>query len=113
MGRMSDSTSVGANLTSANVLAGLLDEFAHRGRGQRVRLGATSSATGIRVTCLLNDVAVVNDQFLSLINRFPVIPDDVTIQERIPRGMRAFITFRNTTAGALTVFWAADTKPYA
>ncbi len=56
---------------------------------------------------------MVNDQFISLANRFPVIPDDVVIQERIPRGMRAVVTLRNTTAGAIINLWAVDTKPYA
>ena len=113
MPRMSDSTSVGANSISANLLSGLLEEFSHRGRGQRVRMAVTAAATGMRASCLLNDQAVVNDQFISLANRFPVIPDDVVIQERIPRGMRAVVTLRNTTAGAIINLWAVDTKPYA
>jgi len=112
MALMANNTSVGANLTTANLLAGLLEEFAHRGRGNRVRVAATSSVTGLNISCLLNDVAVVNDQFISLINRYPQIPEDVCIQELVPVGTRAVVTSRNTTGGAITLFWRVDVKPY-
>jgi hypothetical protein len=105
---MASSVSVGANAVSTNQLAGLLEEFTRR--RTLLRMGAVSSATGINVTCLLNDVAVVNDQFIPLANRFPVIPDDLIIQHVIPAGVRSVVTFRNTTAGALTVIWLVDTR---
>lgn len=110
MPRMSSSVSVGANAVSTNQLAGLLEEFSRR--RTRIRMGAVSSATGINVSMILNDKAVVNDQFISLANRFPVIPDDLVIDHLIPAGVRSVITFRNTTAGALTVIWVADTKEF-
>lgn len=108
MPRMSSSVSVGANAVSSNQLAGLLEEFTRA--TTRLRMGATSSATGLNVSCILNDVAVVNDQFISLANRFPVIPDDLVIDQVVRRGARAVVTFRNTTAGALTALWLVDTK---
>jgi len=91
-------------------LAGLLEEFS-RAR-TRLRMGFTSSATGLNATALLNDVAVMNDQFVSLVNRFPQIPEDLTIDERMPKGARAVVTFRNTTGGALTALWVVDTQSW-
>lgn len=104
MPTMQDSVSVAANAVSTNVLAGQLYEFIPA--AANVVLSATGSATGLRVT-LINTVPVVNDQAIGLQNRFPLIPDDVVSQFRAPGG-RLVLTFRNSTAGALTAFWRVD-----
>jgi len=44
---------------------------------------------------------------MNLQNRFPIVPDDVMHGGPVPGG-RAVLTFRNTTAGALTAFWRID-----
>ena len=108
MPRMSGSVSVGANATSANQLAGLLEEFIPR--PSYVRVAATSSATGINTTVVAGRTVLANDQFISLANRFPIVPDDVILEHIVNRG-RLVLTFRNTTAGALTVIWAVDVVP--
>jgi len=108
MPRMAGSVSVGANAVSTNQLAGLLEEFI--ARPSYVRVAATSSATGINATLIAGRTALSNDQFISLANRFPVFPDDVAIEHIVRRG-RLVLTFRNTTAGSLTVVWAVDVVP--
>lgn len=105
MPMMQDSVSVAANSVSANVLSGQLYEFVQAGRP--VRLSATGSATGLRVSLLIG-MAVINDQALNLQNRFPLMPDDVVHVGRAPVSGRMVLTFRNTTAGALTAFWRVD-----
>jgi hypothetical protein len=96
---------VAANAVSANQLAGQLYEFLDR--PMPVLLAATSSAVGVNVTFLVGGVAVVNDQPISQANRFPILPDDVVTAIR--RGVgRMVLTFRNTTAGALTVNASID-----
>jgi hypothetical protein len=102
---MQDSLSVAANAVSANVLSGQLYEFVRA--GQPIRLSGTGSATGLRVTLLIG-MAVINDQAINLQNRFPLIPDDVIHTGRAPVSGRMVLTFRNTTVGALTVFWRVD-----
>ena len=97
--------SVAANSVSANQLAGQLYEFLDR--FMPVLLAATSSAVGINVTFLVGGVAIVNDQPISQANRFPVLPDDIVTALRRARG-RMVLTFRNTTAGALTVNASVD-----
>lgn len=97
--------SVAANAVSANQLSGQLYEFLDR--PMPVLLAAASSAAGLNVTFLIGGVAVVNDQPVSQANRFPILPDDVVTAVR--RGVgRMVLTFRNTTAGALTVNWSVD-----
>lgn len=105
MPTMQDEVSVAANAVSTNQLAGLLYEFLDAPAA--VVLSCTSSATGIRCTFLAGGVALVNDARISLQNRPPIIPDDVLTEEGIPGG-RLIVTFRNVTAGALTVFWRVD-----
>jgi len=104
MPTMQDSLSVAANSVSANVLSGQLYEFIEE--GANVTVSVTGSATGLRTT-FINGVPLINDQAINLQNRFPLIPDDVLHSGEVPGG-RMVLTFRNTTAGALTAFWRVD-----
>lgn len=104
MPTMQDSLSVAANAVSANVLAGQLYEFVPS--GLNVTISCTSSATGVR-TSFICGVPLINDQAINFQNRFPLIPDDIIHTGEVPGG-RMVLTFRNTTAGALTVFWRVD-----
>ena len=104
MPMMQDSVSVAANSVSANQLSGQLYEFVEPGRG--VTLSVTGSATGLRATFIVG-VPLINDQAINLQNRFPILPDDILLSDAVPGG-RMILTFRNTTAGALTAFWRID-----
>lgn len=104
MPTMQDSISVAANAVSANVLAGQLYEFVEA--GSNVTVAVTGSATGLR-TSFICGVPLINDQAINLQNRFPLIPDDIIHGGNVPGG-RLVLTFRNTTAGALTAFWRID-----
>lgn len=104
MPTMQDSLSVAANAVSANVLAGQLYEFVDG--GTQVTISVTGSATGLRASFICG-IPLINDQAINLQNRFPLIPDDIMHSGPVPGG-RMVLTFRNTTAGALTAFWRAD-----
>lgn len=106
MPTMQGSVSVAANGVSANVLAGELYEFLSA--NANVVLSCTGAATGLNTTFLAGGVSLINDQAIGLQNRFPIIPDDIITQEQIPAGARLTLTFRNTTAGALVVFFRVD-----
>ncbi len=106
MPTMQSSLSVAANAVSANVLAGELYEFLSA--QAQVILSCTASAIGLNVTFLAGGVTLINDQAISLQNRFPIIPDDIITQEVIPAGARLLLTFRNTTGAALTAFHRVD-----
>lgn len=106
MPRMSgQAVSVAANSVSSNQVSGQTYEFLDR--PMNLRLAAASSAAGINCTLIVGGVVVVNDQPISQANRFPIIPDDVVTGLRRAVG-RIILTFRNTTAGALTVNFALD-----
>ena len=104
MPTMQGSVSVAANGVSANVLSGQLYEFVPP--GANVTLSVTGSATGLNTTFICG-VPLINDQAIGLQNRFPLIPDDVMHAGQVPGG-RMVLSFRNTTAGALTAFWRVD-----
>lgn len=104
MPTMQDSLSVPANSVSPNVLSGKLYEFVNQ--GTNVTLAVAGSATGLRLTFIAG-VPFVNDEAINSANRFPLIPDDIMLNQRVPGG-RMVLTFRNTTAGALTAFWRVD-----
>jgi len=96
--------SVAANAVSANLLAGQLYEFLDR--PARVMLAAAAAAVGVTCTLLIGGRAVVNDQFISQANRFPIIPDDVVTEET---GIgRMILTFRNTTGAPILVNFSLD-----
>lgn len=101
---MQGSISVAANAVSANVLNGQLYEFVPP--GSNVTLSLAGSAAGLNTT-FINGIPLVNDQAINSANRFPIIPDDVMHAGQVPGG-RMVLTFRNTTAGALTAFWRVD-----
>jgi len=103
MPTMQDSILVAANGVSANVLAGQLYEFVP---AINVTVSCTGSATGLRTTFICG-VPLINDQAINLQNRFPLIPDDIIHSGGVPGG-RMVLTFRNSTAGALTAFWRVD-----
>jgi hypothetical protein len=106
---MSDSVSVAANAKSANVLAGLQFEFLPS--GARVQLRASSAATGIRADFNIGGEQLAVDTLVPPTNRFPISPDDTMVTTSGRRGERLFLTFRNTTAGALVVQWAVEVMP--
>lgn len=112
MGVMQDSTVVALNSRSANVLAGLMEEFVSR--PSVVTLLATGSATGLRVTMIAAGAVVVDDQAIGLQNRFPFALEDTIHQFGLTGpNDRLVLTFRNPTGGALTAFWRVDVSPVA
>lgn len=107
---MQGSTVVALNSKSANVLAGLMEEFVTR--PAIVRLSATGSATGLNVNMIAAGAVAIDDQPMGFQNRFPIVPDDL-IHEFALTGPqdRLILSFRNTTGGGLTAFWKVEVIP--
>jgi len=97
------STSVAADATSPNLLAGDINEFL--GRASVVSLFCTSAASGVRAQLLIGQDVTIDDQLVSDANRFPITPDDFLARGGGLPGDRLTLRFRNTTAGALVVEW--------
>lgn len=108
---MTDRQSVAANAVVPNALSGKLHEFL--ARPSVVRVYGTASAVGLNVTFLLGGRSIMQDQEVSAQNRMPIVPDDVVAQGMGNAGDRLVLTYRNTTAGAITAFSRVDVEPIA
>lgn len=106
MPTMQDSVTVAANSVSANVLAGQLYEFLEE--GTPVVLSVIAAATGIRCTYIIG-IPLINDQAVRFraAADFPLIPDDVLLNNSVPGG-RQVLTFRNTTGAGIVTQWRID-----
>ena len=108
-------TSVAANSTSANVLAGEVIEFP--GVPSTVIVAATvpaASAASVLLNLQLGSDRPVDAMAISgeaLAGRGPIIPDDVMVKEVSGAADRISLTFTNTTAGAIVVTWYVEVQP--
>lgn len=106
---MTDTVSVAANATSANVLAGKLAEFlAER---SVVRLYVAAAAVGVFASLLIGDSVLVDDQEVSGVNRFPIKPDDLVDEGAGFDGDRLILRFRNSTGAAIVVNSRVEIEP--
>ena len=102
-------TSIAANSTSANLLAGDINEFL--GRASVVSLFTTGAAVGLRAQLLIGADVVVDDQAISDANRFPITPDDFLSRGGGLPGDRLTLRFRNTTGAAIISRWRLAIEP--
>jgi len=103
------SQSVPANSRTTNVLAGQQFEFLPA--KALVELRATTTATGINADFNIGGETLLVDTLISNANRFPIKPDDSLVTSSGLAGERLFLTYRNTTAGALTVTTVVEITP--
>lgn len=102
-------TTVGANATVDNVISGSIYEFLPWNAA--LGIGNVASATGLQVTINSGSDTILEEAPPSIANRFPIIPDDIDIQDVAAAGERLVIKVRNTTAGALTLFTLVQMTP--
>jgi len=92
-------TSVPANGTVDNVLAGSTFEFAQV--DQRVSIGMLAAATGLQVTVLSGSDVVLEESPPPIGTTYPVIPDSMYLNDVMAKGDRLTIRARNTTGAAI------------
>lgn len=109
MARMTNVQVIGANAQVDNVIAGKGAEFL--GEDSVIRLLAVAAAAGIRTTFMVGGEAIVQDQEISGINRFPIFPDDAVAEGAGFGGDRILVSMRNTTAAAIAVTTVVDVEP--
>jgi len=100
---MTDETSIAADSTSVNLLAGDINEFL--GRAAVISLFCTGAAVGVRAQLLIGQDVAIDDQPISDANRFPITPDDFLSRGGGLPGDRLTLRFRNTTAAAIIARW--------
>jgi len=103
------SVSVAANTVTDNVLTG--SQFEYLPFNAFVEFGLVASATGLVLDVYSGQDTLVEQMSPSLQNRFPVYPDDFTLNDAAAAGERIKVRARNTTAGALTLFFSVRLTP--
>jgi len=98
---ISRSDSIAANSRSANVLAG--EQFEFLPKPSLVRMRAAAAAAGIKCDLQIGSQTVISNGVVPGTNRFPVVPDDSLVEFSGGRSERLFLTYTNTTGGALVV----------
>jgi hypothetical protein len=94
-------TTVAANSTVDNLLAGSAFEFARV--NSLVSVGVAQAATGCQVT-FNSGADVVAEEFPPpILTRYPIIPDEMYSSDVAAAGDRLVLRVRNTTGGAIVV----------
>lgn len=103
------SVSVAANAVNDNVLAGSQFEFLPYDAA--IAFGLIASATGLVLDVYSGQDALAEAMAPPTQNRFPINPDDFTLRDVAAAGERLKVRARNTTAGALTLFFSVIIDP--
>ncbi len=104
-----NSVSVAANATNDNVLQGSQFEFLPY--HSLLEFGLVASAAGLVADVYSGQDTVAEAFALSIQNRFPIYPDDYPLNDVAAAGERIKVRVRNTTGGALTVFYSVRITP--
>jgi hypothetical protein len=103
------SVSVAANAVNDNIITG--SQFEYLPYNAKVDFGLVGSAAGLLIDVYSGQDIVAESFAPPTTNRFPVNPDDFTLTDVAAGGERIKVRVRNTTGGALTVFWSIIITP--
>lgn len=103
------SVSVAANAVNDNVLTG--SQWEYLPYNARVDFGLVGSATGLLCDVFSGQDNIAEGYAPSIANRFPINPDDFTLSDVVAGGERLKVRARNTTGGALTLFFSVLINP--
>lgn len=109
MPTISGRVSVAANSTSANVLSGSPFEFVSA--AAIVKLAATqrgAAPSDITSNFQIGGESLMQDGNISDRAAFPTFREDLIVEAGASPGERLFLTFQNTTVGALNVDFLLD-----
>lgn len=104
-----NSVSVAANAVNDNVITG--SQFEYLPYNARIDFGLVGSATGLLVDVYTGQDIVAESFAPPTQNRFPLNPDDFTLSDVARGGERVKVRARNTTGGALTLFYGIIITP--
>lgn len=100
---------VAANSSIENIITG--SQFEYAPMNMQINVALVGSAAGLVCDVTTGSDVVAENFACSAFNRFPLIPDDFITQDVVRQGERIKVRVRNTTAGALTLFWAMQMVP--
>lgn len=94
-------TTVVANTTNENLIAGSAFEFA-RGRGV-LSIGIAAAATGVICNIQAGADIVAEAFMLPILTRYPIVPDEFYFTDAVEQGDRIVERAQNTTGGNIIV----------
>ena len=98
---MTDVQTVAIGATTANILAGKIEEFLPG--NSMVQLAITSSLPSLFVSFIIGNRVIVDDQEISNAAVFPIEPDHIISATMGVGGERLSLRFRNANAAANVV----------
>ncbi len=101
--------SIGASSVNDNVILGSQFEFLPYDAALRFALNG--SASGLVADVYSGQDVLAEAMTINTLNRVPINPDDFLLSDVAAAGERIKIRVRNTTAGALTLFFAVMIDP--
>lgn len=101
--------SIAANASLENALAGSQFEFLPY--NAFLEFGLQGSAAGLVADIYSGQDVLAEGIAIPLQNRYPLYPDDFNLNDVAAGGERIKVRIRNTTAGALSAFWAVRITP--
>lgn len=104
-----DETSVGANATVDNIMSGSIFESAPY--NSLLEFATVASATGLQVTIITGSDVLLEESPPSIQNRFPIYPEDFSVNDVVVGGEHITVRVRNTTGAALTLFTSVRITP--
>lgn len=104
-----NTVSIAANATLENAMAGSQFEFLPY--NALLEFGLQGSAAGLVADVYSGQDVLAEGMALPLQNRYPIYPDDFTLNDVAAGGERIKVRIRNTTVGALTAFWGIRITP--
>lgn len=108
---ISDTRSIGAGATVDNVLAGSQFEFLPFDAMLQFGLVGAGVLGDILVDVYSGQDVLMESSPISILARFPVFPEDFTLDDVAAAGERLKVRIRNTSAGALVVNTAVKITP--
>lgn len=100
---------IAASSVNDNVIAGSQFEFLPY--DSALRFALNGSATGLVADVYSGQDVLAEQMGVNTLNRVPINPDDFLLTDVAAAGERIKIRVRNTTAGALTLFFALIVDP--
>ena len=107
-------TNIAANGVSVNVLDGTGLETMEFPANVIVGLSHNGAVGSIRATFIVGGKTIVDDQVVPETARFPIAPDDFTINAGALAGENLQLRFRETAGGTTTdIFYTVKAQPVA
>jgi len=103
------SVSIAASSVNDNVIAGSQFEFLPY--NSALRFALNGSATGLVADLYSGQDVLAEQMSVNALNRVPIAPDDFLLTDIAAAGERVKLRVRNTTAGALTLYFAVIIDP--